>query len=77
MSKYQIRVVSKEISIEHTKRIGIICGAHVKLVSNRKCVSMISNEINVIEKNIEIRKRNVHEKYQVKNIGGACYRKQG
>ena len=60
--KYQIRVVSKEIAMEHAKRIGIICGAHVKLASNRKHVSMISNETNVVEKNIEIRKRNVYEK---------------
>ena len=48
--------------MEYTKRIGIVCGAHVKLASNRKHVSMISNQINVVEKNIEIRKRNVYEK---------------
>ena len=60
--KYQIRVVSKEIDMEHAKRIGTICGAYVKLASNMKYASMISNETNLLKNNIEIRKRNVYKK---------------
>ena len=58
----QIRVSSKETDIEHAKRIGIICGVHVKLASNRKHASMISNETKVLKKNIEIREKIFYEK---------------
>jgi len=52
----------KEIKIEFIKRIGMISGVYIKLVSTKKYNTMLTNEIQILNNLLETRKQYVYEK---------------
>ena len=53
---------TKETKMEYTKRIGMISGAYIKIADTKNYNEIITNEIEIPERMIEVRKQFVYEK---------------
>ena len=71
-NKHKISASSKETIIEHTKRIGMISGPHVQLVSTMKYNEILINNLGGTTNLIETRKQIVYERNMRLNDSSIC-----
>ena len=60
--KFQIRLSTKETEMEHTKHIGMVSRAYIKLASTKNYNEILRNEIEIPDHLIEIQKQYVYER---------------